>query len=90
MFMQRCVERFPAAGEVIIFDRSWYNRAGVERVMGFVGEAEYERFLELCPQMEQYIVEGGIIVSRSGSRSDRTSRSGGFSPALAIPCANGN
>src|ERR1700752_2411975 len=49
MFMQRYMERFPAAGEVIIFDRSWYNRAGVERVMGFVGEAEYKRFLELCP-----------------------------------------
>ncbi len=62
MFVQRYVERFPAAGEVIIFDRSWYNRAGVERVMGFVSETEYKRFLELCPQIEQYIVEGGIVL----------------------------
>jgi polyphosphate kinase 2 len=62
MFMQRYIERFPAAGEIIIFDRSWYNRAGVEHVMGFVGDAEYERFLKLCPQMEQYIVDGGIML----------------------------
>jgi polyphosphate kinase len=60
MFMQRYMERFPAAGEIVIFDRSWYNRAGVERVMGFVGERQYERFLQLCPQVEKYIVEGGI------------------------------
>jgi polyphosphate kinase len=60
MFLQRYMERFPAAGEIVIFDRSWYNRAGVERVMGFVGERQYERFLELCPQIEKYIVEGGI------------------------------
>jgi polyphosphate kinase 2 len=62
MFMQRYVEKFPAAGEVIIFDRSWYNRAGVEYVMGFATEAEHKRFLQLCPQIEQYIVEGGIIL----------------------------
>jgi polyphosphate kinase len=60
MFMQRYVERFPAAGEVIIFDRSWYNRAGVEFVMGFCSEAEHQRFLDLCPQIEKYIVDAGI------------------------------
>jgi polyphosphate kinase 2 len=60
MFMQRYIEQFPAAGEVVIFDRSWYNRAGVEYVMGFCSEAEHERFLALCPQIERYIVEGGI------------------------------
>jgi polyphosphate kinase 2 len=60
MFMQRYVQQFPAAGEVIIFDRSWYNRAGVERVMGFVGEEQYRRFLALCPQIEKYVVETGI------------------------------
>src|SRR5215469_11992718 len=59
MFMQRYVERFPAGGEIIIFDRSWYNRAGVEYVMGFCSEAEHQRFLDLCPQVEQYIVDGG-------------------------------
>src|SRR6516225_11069611 len=60
MFMQRYIDHFPAAGEIIIFDRSWYNRAGVEHVMGFCTEAEYQRFLDLCPQVEKYIVDGGI------------------------------
>ena len=60
MFMQRFIERFPAAGEIIIFDRSWYNRAGVEYVMGFCTEAQHARFLDLCPQIEKYIVDGGI------------------------------
>lgn len=62
MFMQRYIEQFPAAGEIAIFDRSWYNRAGVEHVMGFVDKKRYETFLELCPQIEQYIVDGGIIL----------------------------
>jgi polyphosphate kinase 2 len=60
MYMQRYMEHFPAAGEIVIFDRSWYNRAGVERVMGFCSDAEYKRFLELCPETERYIVDGGI------------------------------
>src|SRR3974377_607180 len=58
----RFMEHFPAAGEIIIFDRSWYNRAGVEYVMGFCTEAEHQRFLDLCPQVEKYIVDGGINV----------------------------
>jgi polyphosphate kinase 2 len=62
MFMQRYMEQFPAAGEVVIFDRSWYNRAGVEHVMGFVDKKRYETFLELCPQIEQYIVDAGIVL----------------------------
>ena len=62
MFVQRYMQHFPAGGEIVIFDRSWYNRAGVEHVMGFVGEQEYERFLELCPEVEKYIVDGGIIL----------------------------
>jgi polyphosphate kinase len=62
MYMQRYMQRFPAAGEVVIFDRSWYNRAGVERVMGFCSEEEYRRFLEICPAVENYIVDGGIIL----------------------------
>ena len=53
-------QHFPAAGEIVIFDRSWYNRAGIEHVMGFCTPEEYRRFLDLCPQIEQYIVEGGI------------------------------
>jgi polyphosphate kinase 2 len=62
MFMQRYIERFPAAGEIVIFDRSWYNRAGVEYVMGFCGEEQHRRFLGLCPQIEKYIVDGGIML----------------------------
>ena len=60
MYMQRYMQHFPAAGEVVIFDRSWYNRAGVEHVMGFCTEEQHERFLELCPVIEKYIVDGGI------------------------------
>jgi len=60
MYVQRYVEHFPAAGEIIIFDRSWYNRAGVEHVMGFVSEQQYKRFLELAPQIEKYIIDAGI------------------------------
>ncbi len=60
MYMQRYMQHFPAAGEIVIFDRSWYNRAGVERVMGFCTEDQYRRFLENCPDAEKYIVDGGI------------------------------
>ena len=62
MYLQRYMQHFPAAGEVVIFDRSWYNRAGVERVMGFCSEEEYRQFLENCPIVEKYIVDGGIIL----------------------------
>jgi len=62
LFLQRYMQQFPAAGEIVIFDRSWYNRAGVEYVMGFCTPAEHKRFLSLCPQMEKYIIEGGIIL----------------------------
>jgi polyphosphate kinase len=62
MYMQRYMQHFPAAGEVVIFDRSWYNRAGVEHVMGFCTKEQYRRFLDLCPEIERYIVEGGILL----------------------------
>src|ERR1700704_2772628 len=60
MFVQRYIERFPAAGEIVIFDRSWYNRAGVEYVMGFCSKEQHQRFLDLCPEIERYIVDGGV------------------------------
>jgi len=60
MHLQRYMQHFPAAGEVVIFDRSWYNRAGVEYVMGFCTKEQHRRFLELCPEIEKYIVNGGI------------------------------
>jgi polyphosphate kinase 2 len=60
MYMQRYFQHFPAAGEIVIFDRSWYNRAGVEHVMGFCSKEQYKRFLQLCPMFEQQVVDGGI------------------------------
>src|SRR6516164_5313935 len=60
MYIQRYIPHLPAAGEVIIFDRSWYNRAGVERVMGFCTEDQHRRFLDLCPAFEKIWVENGI------------------------------
>lgn len=62
IFFQRYMLHFPTAGEIVIFDRSWYNRAGVEYVMGFCTPEEHKRFLALCPQIEKYIVEAGIIL----------------------------
>ena len=62
VYMQRYLQHFPAAGEVVIFDRSWYNRAGVEYVMGFCTPKEHKRFLELCPQIERFLVDGGVIL----------------------------
>jgi polyphosphate kinase 2 len=60
MYMQRYLAHFPAAGEIVIFDRSWYNRAGVEYVMGFCSKEQHRRFLELCPTFESYIINSGI------------------------------
>jgi polyphosphate kinase len=60
VYIQRYMTHFPAAGEMVIFDRSWYNRAGVEFVMGFCSEEEHERFLEVCPKVERFVVESGI------------------------------
>jgi polyphosphate kinase len=60
MYMQRYMQHFPAAGEIVIFDRSWYNRAGVEHVMGFCTKDQYRGFLDICPEVERYIVNGGI------------------------------
>ncbi len=61
-YFQRYVNHLPAAGEMVLFDRSWYNRAGVERVMGFCNEQEYEEFLRSCPMFERMLVRSGIIL----------------------------
>src|SRR5262245_30710937 len=60
MYLQRYMQHFPAAGEIVIFDRSWYNRAGVEKVMGFCSKEQHRRFLEVCPQVEKFIIDGGV------------------------------
>ena len=61
-YFQRYVAHLPAAGEMVLFDRSWYNRAGVEHVMGFCSEAEYQEFLHSCPEFERMIIRSGIIL----------------------------
>jgi polyphosphate kinase 2 len=60
MYIQRYMEHFPAAGEITIFDRSWYNRAGVETVMGFCTKEQHELFLRYCPNVERFVIAGGI------------------------------
>ncbi len=60
MYLQRYMQHFPAAGEIVIFDRSWYNRAGVEHVLGFCTKEQYREFLAVCPQVEKYIVDAGV------------------------------
>jgi polyphosphate kinase 2 len=62
VYMQRYMAHFPAKGEVVIFDRSWYNRAGVEYVMGFCNKEQHDRFLELIPELEKFLVDGGTML----------------------------
>jgi polyphosphate kinase 2 len=62
IYFQRYFEHFPAAGEIVIFDRSWYNRAGVERVMGFCTDEEYDRFLKVCPAWEKDVIDAGLTL----------------------------
>src|SRR5256714_6181131 len=61
-YFQRYVTHLPAAGEMVLFDRSWYNRAGVERVMGFCTQAEYEEFMRSCPSLERMLINSGIVL----------------------------
>jgi polyphosphate kinase 2 len=77
MYIQRYVSRFPSAGEVVIFDRSWYNRAGVELVMGYCSPEQTERFLEVAPLVEKAVVDDGIILIKyflNVSREEQTRR----------------
>ena len=62
VYIQRYLQHFPASGEVVIFDRSWYNRAGIEHVMGFCTPKQHKRFLQICPQIEKFLVDGGVIL----------------------------
>jgi polyphosphate kinase 2 len=63
-YFQRYISQLPAAGEIVLFDRSWYNRAGVEKVMGFCSADEYHRFLHQCPILERMLVEDGLILRK--------------------------
>jgi polyphosphate kinase 2 len=62
VYMQRYVQHLPSAGQIVVFDRSWYNRAGVEYVMGFCTKAEHQRFLVVCPEFERYLVDDGVLL----------------------------
>jgi len=62
LYMQRYMRHFPAAGEIVIFDRSWYNRAGVEYVLGFCSKEQHQRFLKVCPEFELYVVDDSITL----------------------------
>ncbi|OQR61491.1 polyphosphate kinase 2 [Streptomyces maremycinicus] len=76
-YFQRYVDHLPAPGEIVFFDRSWYNRAGVERVMGFCTEHEYELFLRQCPRFEEMLVDDGIVLVKfwfSVSRNEQRTR----------------
>ncbi len=77
MYVQRYIQHLPAAGEIVIFDRSWYNRAGVERVMGFCTEQQVQRFLAMTPGVEKAIVESGVILLKywlEVSEAEQTAR----------------
>ena len=85
LYLQRYVEQFPAAGEIVIFDRSWYNRAGVEHVMGFCSKGEYERFLKMCPAIEKYVVEGGLVLIKYWLEVGKKEQQRRFEARIADP-----
>jgi polyphosphate kinase len=84
-YFQRYVEHLPAAGEISLFDRSWYNRAGVERVMGFCAHEEYERFLHQCPIFERLLVEDGILLLKYWFSVSDTEQQARFESRLNDP-----
>ena len=90
MYLQRYMAHFPAAGEIVIFDRSWYNRAGVEPVMGFCTKEQHKRFLELSPLFEKQLQIRASFSSNTGSKSARRSRSAGSRHVSRIRSANGS
>jgi polyphosphate kinase 2 len=85
VYMQRYLQHFPAKGEVVIFDRSWYNRAGVEYVMGFCSNQQHRRFLELCPQIEKFLVEGGTILIKFWMEVSNEEQKRRFEARIADP-----
>jgi polyphosphate kinase 2 len=85
MYVQRYMQYFPAAGEIVIFDRSWYNRAGVEHVMGFCTDEQYKRFLKICPEFEQYIIGGGILLIKMWLEVSNKEQQRRFEARIADP-----
>jgi polyphosphate kinase 2 len=85
VYMQRYLRHFPAAGEVVIFDRSWYNRAGVELVMGFCSEKEHERFLDVCPEIEKFLIDGGVVLIKLWLEVSNTEQKRRFEARITDP-----
>src|SRR5271154_405336 len=85
MYMQRYMQHFPAAGEIVVFDRSWYNRAGVEHVMGFCSKEQHAHFLEQCPAVEKYIVDAGIILIKYWLEVGQTEQQRRFEARIQDP-----
>ena len=90
LYLQRYMPHFPAAGEVVIFDRSWYNRAGVEHVMGFCSKEQYRHFLANCPIFEKYLVDGGILLVKFWLEVSQKEQQRRFEAVSTTPCVNGN
>ncbi len=84
-YFQRYVEHLPAAGEIVLFDRSWYNRAGVEHVMGFCSDAQYRRFLADCPLFEKLITDDGLILLKYWLAVDQAEQEQRFSERATDP-----
>ncbi len=85
MYVQRYMQHFPGAGEMLIFDRSWYNRAGVEHVMGFCSDEQYREFLKICPVFEKYIVDAGIILIKYWLEVGKKEQQRRFEARIADP-----
>jgi polyphosphate kinase len=85
VYMQRYMQHFPGAGEIVIFDRSWYNRAGVEYVMGFCTKEQHLKFLELVPEVERYIIDGGIILIKYWLEVGKKEQQRRFEARIADP-----
>ncbi len=84
-YFQRYVEHLPAAGELVLFDRSWYNRAGVEHVMGFCTDAQYERFMDDCPRFEKLITNDGLILLKYWLTVDQEQQEERFAERASDP-----
>jgi polyphosphate kinase 2 len=85
VYMQRFVAHLPAAGEIVIFDRSWYNRAGIEYVMGFCTEEQHRRFLVVCPEFERYLVDDGILLVKYWLEVSEVEQKGRFETRITDP-----
>jgi polyphosphate kinase 2 (PPK2 family) len=89
LYFQRYLPHFPTAGEIVIFDRGWYNRAGVEYVMAYCTKAQHHRFLQVCPEFELYVVDDGITLIKYWLEVGMRSRRAASRRASTTRCASG-